>query len=943
MLQNEIKINIKDGEDMEVYDAYKEKMKRGAKVKIAIGISAVFIIIALVIVALVYLDIIQLNEIGKSFSSVYITNLQYQVLFAAFSFAVIFLAISVTNIFIRKIMNRYFSENNLKSVKLPVFSVAAVIAFAGAFLTRGFFYQKALAFINSTGFGANDPLFGKDIGYYVFQRPFLMAIYDFISTLWVFVIIYTLAYYSIVLFAVFRNLTLQDLKYKSIIRHNLINISLFFIIKTFSYKFQKEGLLFGDFANVKGAGFVDNNIMSFYFSAAPFILAAIVILTFIFIWKGNLKKAAFSTAVFPTVWIITLIVAAATQWIFVRPDELNYEKEYLKYNMEQTRSAYKLDMAKSHDFPKMEGITPAMVEKNRETIDNIRVVDYKATLDSDRQLQSLNNFYTFNDGDIINYNIDGKETPVFITAREIHKEGLGSKTYINRMFKYTHGYGVVINPINRFTKQGQADFILSGMENKNNLKVTEPRIYYGELTNDYVVVNPAGSGKLKETDQDGKSETSYDVKNGSGIKLGFLNKALFSLKYGDFNMMVSGNINSDSKLLLNRQVVSRAQKAVPFLTVDNDPYIVLTDDGKLKWVLDAYTTTQYYPYSHSVNGFNYIRNSVKIVVDAYLGTVDYYIIDDKDPIINVYKEIYPDVFNKGGLPDYVKKHMRYPEKLFKIQTEVLKRYHIVPDSEQNITNFYGGQDLWEIATTPEKSSSEELDIEPYYNMLKLPGELGKGNELILMRPFTPTGDKHNLVSWLSVRNSYDNYGEMILFSFPKNADNIFGPYQVEVKINQIDSISKDMTLWGQSGSQVFKGNLLVIPIDNSVLYVEPIYIKSNGQAIPEVRQIVVGYQVGNEFMYGAGTNLDNALKDLFDRSGQKSQTAPSAPEATTQPETTTPEATASPDTSKTQPDTGNAAVNKTDEQLVGEILTKYDDLKKQLDELDKLLNQLKKQ
>jgi hypothetical protein len=496
---------------------------------------------------------------------------------------------------------------------------------------------------------------------------------------------------------------------------------------------------------------------------------------------------------------------------------------------------------------------------------------------------------------------------------------------------------VVINPIDRFTKQGQTDFILSGMENenKNNLKMNEPRIYYGELTRDYVVVNPEGSGKLRETDYDGKSETSYDVKNGSGIKLGFLNKLLFSLKYGDFNMMVSGNINSESKLLLNRQIVQRAQKAVPFLTVDSDPYIVLTDDGRLKWVLDAYTSTQYYPYSHMLSGVNYIRNSVKIVIDAYYGNVDYYIIDKNDPIVKVYSKIYPDLFNKGDLPDFVKKHMRYPEKLFKMQTEVLKRYHIVPDSDQNITTFYGGQDLWEIATTPERSNSSEVDIEPYYNMIKLPGELGGGNELILMRPFTPTGDKHNLVSWLSVRNSFDNYGEMILFSFPKNADNIFGPYQVEVKINQVDSISKDMTLWGQSGSQVFKGNLLVIPIEHSVLYVEPIYIKSNGQAIPEVRKIVVGYQVGNEFMYGEGVDLDSALKDLFKRSGQ----TPVTPGVPTTP--TTPEKPTTPVTPDTPPNPSDGTQNQTDEQLVGEILSKYDDLKKQLDELDKLLNQLK--
>lgn len=921
---------------MEVYDYYKEKGKKSYKGRIIAAVAAAVVVIAVIVAAVIYMDIVQLNEIAKSMSSVYVKNLQFQLIFFAVSFIIIFAAISITSYFIRRVMAGYFKQTNLNSIKLPVFSAAAVIAFAGAFLSRNFFYQKALTFFNSTDFGSKDPLFGKDIGYYVFQRPFLMSIYEFISVLWLFVIVYTIAYYSLALFAVFKNLTLQDLKNRRIIRHNLINVSLFFIIKTFSYKFAKEGLLYSSFINSDGAGFVDNNIMKWYFTIAPFLLALIVIVSFIFIWKGGLKKAAVTIATFPAVWILVLIASAVTQWAVVKPNELNYEKEYLKYNIKQTRAAYNIDNVEGYEFPKVEGLTSDIVQRHKDTIDDIRVVDYRATLDSDKQLQSLTNFYTFNEGDIINYNIGGKETPVFITAREVNKQGIATKSYTNTMFKYTHGYGVVINPINRFTKQGQTDFILSGLQDQENkdIKITEPRIYYGELTDDNVIVNPEGSGKLKETDYDGRTETSFDVKNGRGIELGLLNRLLFSLKTGDFNMLVSGNVTSQSRLLLNRDIVSRAQKGVPFLSVDKDPYIIVTDDGKLKWVLDAYTTTSYYPYAQSYQGgFNYIRNSVKIVIDAYYGTVEYYIVDKKDPIILAYKKIYPDVFKEGDLPEDVKKHMRYPENLFKIQTDILKRYHITPDSDQNITNFYGNQDLWEIATTPEKSSTAEADIEPYYNMIKLPGELGKGNELILMRPFTPSGDKHNLVSWLSVRNSYDNYGQLILFSFPKNADNIFGPYQVDVKINQIDSVSKDITLWGQSGSEVFKGNLLVIPIENSVLYVEPIYIKSTGQAIPEVREIVVGYQVGNEFKYGIGTDLDAAMRNLLAGAGQ-TQTAVTPAETTASPSPSAPGA----GPQVTPPVT---AENKTEEQLLEEALSKYDSLKKQLEELDKVMSQLK--
>ncbi|KNY25772.1 UPF0182 family protein [Pseudobacteroides cellulosolvens] len=901
-----------------------------------IAVIAVFaVVVGLIVAAGIYLDIIQLNEIGKKLSSIYIKNIQYKLIFSVFTFILIFAAISVTNIFIKRVLFKFLKKNGTQSnIKFPNYSIAAVIGLLGAFITRNFFFQKALTFFNSEAFNLKDPLFSKDVGYYIFQRPFLISIYDFILYLWIFVIFYTIAYYLISLILVYSNVSLEDLKFKSLIRHNIINVSIFFLIKAVSYTFEKEGLLFGSFANVRGvgsvlgAGYIANNIWKLYFTIAPFLLLAIVAVTFFFVWRGKLKSAGFSIAIYPAVWIVVSIIAAITQVAYVKPDEINAEGKYLKNNMTMTRKAYNIDNIESYPF-KLEPLKPEIIARNKETVDNIRVVDYKATLDSNKQLQGLTNFYSFHEGDIINYNINGKETPVFISAREINKDLLQSKSYTNMMFKYTHGYGIVMNPINRFTREGQSDFIISGLQNEETeLKINEPRIYYGELTKDYVVVNPAQEGKLKETDYDGKTEVSYDTQNGGGIKLGFLNKVLFALRFHDYNFLVSSNISSNSKLLLNRQVVERAQKAVPFLRVDNDPYILLTDDGKLKWILDAYTTTNLFPYSQDFGGFNYIRNSVKIIIDAYTGATDYYIIDNNDPIIKVYNKIYPGIFNSmDKLPEFLKQHMRYPEYLFKLQTEVLKKYHINPDSEQNITNFYGGQDLWKLASIPDKESGEEV-LEPYYNMIKLPGKFGKNEELILMRPFTPSGERHNLGSWLSVRNSMENYGQLIQFTFPNEAQNIFGPYQVEVKINQIDSISKDITLWSQSGSAVFKGNLLVIPIENSILYVEPIYIRSTGNAIPEVRRIITGYQEGNEFRYGIGTDLRSALNNMFSAN----------------PATVTDDKT---DTTTDNKDAGNDNEDKPSQnvgdkqQVIDQILSKYDVLKKQMDELDKLMQDLR--
>lgn len=894
-----------------IYDYEAEKLKKKLKGKLVLIGILLLLIVSAVIAGNIYLEIIQLDEIG-GLSRIYLINLTYKIIFSIAVFLVIFLAASITSIFIRKNLKHYFTEKGLQQKKLPVFSIAAAIALVGAFITQNLFYQKALIFMNAGSFGKEDPIFFKDIGYYIFQRPFLMAIYEFASSLWLFIIIYTALYYFLALAATFGTFSMQDLKVKSILRHNLINIAVFFLIKIFSYKFLMEGILYSNVLNVKGAGYIDVNVWQKYFTAAPFLILVIIFAALAFIWKGKLKRAAYTIAIFPAVWLIVTVISFAVQSLVVTPNEFNLESPYLMHNIEKTREAYNLDKIRNYQFPNIQELTPEIINRNIETKNNIRVVDYESTLTSNVQLQSNTLFYTFVDGDIINYTINGKETPVFITAREINKNTLKDKTYLNMTYKYTHGYGVVINPINRLTSGGQVDFILSDLRLKSvdkALRIDQPRIYYGELTKDHVIVN--ASNNLNEIDYDGNSETRYEGKG--GIRLNLLNRLLFSIKYADLQMITSGYA-SNARLLLNREIVGRAQRAVPFLTVDKDPYILLTTDGRLKWVLDAYTTSSNYPYAQNYGQINYIRNSVKIVIDAYDGTIKYYIIDKNDPIIKTYNKIYPGVFSEEPLPADIASHMRYPETLFKVQTDLLKRYHL---ESKDVSTFYGQQDLWDIAKySVDKTSNTLKDIDPYYNMIRLPGDIGETEELVLMRPFTPSGElKHNMVSWLSVRNSHDNYGEMILFNFPKNM-NIFGPNQVEVKINQIDKVSKDMTLWGQSGSDVYKGSLLVIPIENSILYIEPIYIRAvGGSSIPEVREIVVGYQSGDEFKYGIGTNLDEALNSLF---------------AGIAPTPVTPQ--------KPAPEEEKAV----DEKLLDELTDKFEALKKQLDDLGNLINELKK-
>lgn len=956
------------------YDYYKEKNKKSNTGKITFIVILAVLIVGAIIGSSIYMELIQLRELNPKadYSSVFTTNLLYKIIFILLSFVVISLFVYISNIFIIKNLKKYFTHNNLEARKMYNSPIALIIGIIGAYLTKDYFYGKALLFLNSVKFGRVDPQFGQDIGYYMFQRPFYMSLLDFISNLWLFIVIYSAIYYVLVLLTALNNTFSADtLKDKILLRHNLLNVAIFFVLKSVSYKFQREGLLYSSFTEtgVSGSGFSSTNIWIRFYTIAPVIVLAIVIIAFLFMWKGKLKKAALTIAVYPVLFILVTITSGIIQTVFVKPNEFEYEKNYLKNNMIETRAAYGLDKIKQYDFKTIEDLTPEIIKNNRNTIDNIRVVDYAPTLNSNKQLQSNTNFYTFSTGDILNYTVNGKEIPVLISAREINTSNLQNQNFVNRTFKYTHGYGVVVNPINKVTAQGQVEFLLSGLKmdtvDKQNLNITEPRIYYGELTNNFVIVNPKASKKEAEIDYDGTAVNYFEAGDTEKIKLNLLNRLLFATKYMDANILVSSNINSDSQILLNRNVVERAQKGVPFLKVDSDPAMTITADGRLKWVLDAYTVSDNYPYAQNfytqssepdlraLNGINYIRNSVKITVDAYDGTVRYYVIDKEDPIIQAYQKVYPEVFSKEPLPEDIASHTRYPETLFKIQTEVLKKYHLDPNEhEENISNFYTNQDAWNIAKYPDENSPDKVrDIDAYYNMIKLPDDLGKTEELILMRPFTPSAGKHNMISWLAVRNSKDNYGEMILFNFPKNT-NILGPDQVEVNINQISEISEYNTLWGQGKSNVFKGSLLVIPIENSVLYVEPIYIQSKSESsIPQVKKIVVGYQDGTDFKHGIGNNLEDALNNLFEGdlklTGNKLPTVDQKEqngEEENQNGETPNEGNNQP-AEQTSTDTGTPPADKNgqlDQAKLDEIQKKLDELMKQSKEINDLIESLKK-
>ena len=525
----------------------------------------------------------------------------------------------------------------------------------------------------------------------------------------------------------------------------------------------------------------------------------------------------------------------AVQAVIVSPNELAREREYITNSLEYTKMAYGLDDIEVDEYAVDQDLTYDDILENQDTISNISLNDYRPTKEAYNQLQGLRSYYKFHDVDIDRYMIDGKLTQMFLSVRELDKNALDSnaKTWVNEYLKYTHGYGITMSPVNQVTSSGQPSMIVRNVppvSDYEELKVTVPQVYFGELTNDYVIVN------TDEQEFDfpmGEQLQTTKYQGTAGIKLNFLNKLLYSIRQSSFKMLVSGGVNSDSRIIINRNIVDRVNKIAPFLSYDDDPYAVLVN-GKIYYIIDGFTTTKYFPYSEPFNeNANYIRNSFKVIIDAYNGDVNYYIADDKDPLIKTYAKIFPKLFKPmAQMPEEFVSHLRYPQTFFDIQAKMYGTYHT---NQPDI--FYNREDKWEIAK--QNYETDIIEMESLYFTFELPGE-GKP-EFVLSIPYTPNA-KQNMTAFLVARNDGENYGELKLFEFPKSKT-IMGPEQIEARISNNDVISKDLSLWDSRGSQVLRGNLLTIPINSSLLYIEPLYIRADSEkAIPEVRRIIGAYK-----------------------------------------------------------------------------------------------------
>ncbi|MBU0671515.1 MAG: UPF0182 family protein [Candidatus Margulisbacteria bacterium] len=714
-------------------------------------------------------------------------------------------------------------------------------------------WQVVLKALNASAFGVSDPVFGYDVGFYVFNFPLQKFLQGFIFSA---LLLSTIA--AIWNYLISGSISFSQLKLsfgRGVKPHLAILLAAITLVFTWGLWLGELEILYSVRGVVFGAGYADVTAQLLGYNLQIFVLmitAALFVLT-IFIKENRLPIAGIAAYIVVAI-AMGGIYPAIVQNLQVKPSEISMEAPYIANGIKFTRLAYGLDKIEEKEFAANYNLSLRDLRRNNQTISNIRLWDPRPLIKTYRQLQGIRLYYDFNDVDVDRYEIKGKYQQVMLSARELKVGKLPEKaqTWVNQHLKFTHGYGVCLSPVNEQTQEGLPDLLIKNIppETKTNLKIKRPELYYGEETNNYVIVKTSEQ-EFDYPKGDKNIYTTYQGKGGVQIS-SIWRRLAFTIKYADLKILLTDYITSDSRILFDRNIHQRVRKIMPFLRYDRDPYIVVSD-GKLFWIQDAYTTSDLYPYSDPTGSgfdkFNYIRNSVKVIINAYNGDVTYYIVDDKDPLIKTYQKIYPALFKPvAQMPEGLKKHLRYPEDLFKVQANKYAAFHM-DDPEV----FYNQEDLWH--TPKEIYAGSEVPMVPYYIIMKLPQE--EREEFLLMQPFTPN-NKDNMIAWLAGRSDLPNYGKLIVYKFPKDKL-IYGPMQIEARIDQQTEISQQFTLWGQVGSRVIRGNLLAIPIEQSILYIEPIYLEASSGELPELKRVIAVYDKN----VAMEETLDRALSAVF--------------------------------------------------------------------------------
>ena len=710
-------------------------------------------------------------------------------------------------------------------------------------------WETFLRFLNQTAFGVSDPQFHQDISFYVFTLPVLAFWRAWAMSLIILTAIGVAGVYAAKLGA---DLAAGRFRLPPYMRAHLSLLGVFFLVgMTLGYWINSQELVYSLRGVVEGASYTDVNAQL----PANFILIGISLVAALLLAFNMFRRQLPLFIGTLGVWAIAAVLIgsgypAAVQSVRVRPNELDKERPYIDRNIAMTRQAFNIAAVDRQQLPGVGDPTRAGLAANQASITNIRLWDANVLLRSYPQLQQIRQYYAFRDVDIDRYRVDGQYRQIMLSARELDQAQLAvqSQTWQNRHLIYTHGYGAVASTANEVVGGGNPNIILGDIPPRgpSDLQIQEPRIYFGELTNDYVFVKTKQPEFDRPSGTAAQSQGEYTTFTGSnGVPAGtLLRKLVFAAYLGEPKVLLSGDIDGGSQILFRRNVIQRLQTVAPFLRYDKDPYLVIID-GRLEWVNDAYTLTSRYPYAATFagapgmpGGFNYIRNSVKATVDAYDGTVRLYVVDPGDPLIATYQKIYPSLFQPdSAVPASLRAHFRYPEDYFNVQTAMYTRYHVT-DAQV----FYGSEDQWAIANEQVGAEKKVEQIASYYVLVKLPGQ--QQEEYALVRPFTPgggTNNRQNMVAFLAGRSDGANYGKLVAYEFPRQLT-VQGPQQVEARINQEPDISKEITLLDQAGSQVILGNFLIIPIENTLLYVEPLYVQATNSPFPELKRVIVASQ-----------------------------------------------------------------------------------------------------
>ncbi|MEO1349596.1 MAG: UPF0182 family protein [Cyanobacteria bacterium J06635_15] len=733
-------------------------------------------------------------------------------------------------------------------------------------------WEIILKYLNPTAFAIQDPIFGLDLSFYIFQLPFYEGLQRGILGLLLWSSLIALAVYGL------KGEIRPERGWKYFLTgeaktHLCLLLAAIAVTIAVGFWLARYEILYSSSGTVFGAGYTDVHarLQSYWLMAG--VTLGVAALFIISLGRSGFSLPSFGIAMYG---VALLVVNVGYPWFqqqfIVAPNELEKERPYIEHNIQFTRTAYGLEQIQSEAFPADQPLSSEALARNQSTLDNIRLWDYRPLLSTYKQLQEIRLYYRFKDVDIDRYTLNGDYRQVMLAPRELAYEQVPqqAKTWVNQRLKYTHGFGLVMSPVNQVTPDGLPELFFQNVppQTTTDLTLDQSRLYYGEETNSYIFTGTS-TDEFDYPQGESNALTRYDGLG--GVPMGSLwRRLVYALRTGSFKILISNYFGPESKIHYYRQVMERVRHVAPFLQLDNDPYIAVID-GRLQWIVDAYTISDRYPYSEPLfrsnnldailtenssnigriaqQRANYVRDAVKVVVDAYDGTMRFFAIDPNDPVLATYAEIFPELFEpEEAAPAAIKAHFRYPLDFFKIQAQMYQTYHMA-----NPEVFYNREDVWQFPS--QVYEGDVVLVEPYYVIMRLPE--AEVNEFMLIVPFTPV-DKDNMVAWFAARSDGDAYGKQLLYEFPKQ-ELVYGPSQIEARIDQNPEISQQLTLWSQEGSRVIRGDLLVIPIEQSLLYVEPVYLRAEQGELPELKRVIMAY--GDQTVMA--NDLAGALTSLF--------------------------------------------------------------------------------